>query len=404
MGAAAQTLTIVRGEGTTVWDDEGRAYLDAVAGLWYCNVGHGRAEIAAAVSEQTGRLAAYHTYDHVANLPVTQLAERLAELLRMPHARVFFTPGGGSDAVDTAAKLVRAYWRAVGRPQRRVVVARSNAYHGMNAFGTSLCGMRPIAEASGSLVAEVEFVPWDDAEALRELVERVGSERVAAFFCEPVIGAGGVLHPPAGYLAEVQRVCREAGVLFVVDEVMTGFGRLGAWFACHRFGLEPDLVLLAKGLTSGYLPLGAVIVGERVAEPFWRSGTTDVFRHGYTYAGHPSAAAAALANLDIIEREGLVERVQSLEPVLAAALAPLQEHPLVEQVRAGLGLVAAVEVSDSDALPLLVTELRRYGVLARGLASGRALQISPPFVVTHDELERIAGAVAEALDACLVRT
>jgi adenosylmethionine-8-amino-7-oxononanoate aminotransferase len=396
-------LTIVSGNRATLWDDAGRAYLDATAGLWYCNVGHGRTEIAEAVAGQMRGLAVYHTYDFVTNEPVTTLAERLLELLQMPGARVFFTPGGGSDAIETAAKLARAYWRAAGQPARRVFVARTNAYHGMNAFGTSICGMPLIVGDSGPFVPDIERIPWDDSGALREIIKRVGDERVAAFFCEPVIGAGGVLHPPSGYLADVQRICQETGALFVVDEVMTGFGRLGEWFACHRFGLEPDLVILAKGLTSGYFPLGAVVVGERVAEPFWREGTTEVFRHGYTYSGHPSAAAAALANLSIIEREDLVERVRTLEPTLAALLKPLADHPLVREVRAGIGLAAAVEIDPPEMLPELVGELRQHGVLARGLPSGGALQISPPFVVTPLELESIATGIAESLDACLFR-
>jgi adenosylmethionine-8-amino-7-oxononanoate aminotransferase len=218
-----------------------------------------------------------------------------------------------------------------------------------------------------------------------------------------VIGAGGVYPPPAGYLASVREICRRHDVLFVADEVITGFGRTGAWFASERFALDPDLMTTAKGLSSGYAPIGAVIVGERVAEPFWRAGSGEVFRHGYTYSGHPTCCAVALANLGLIEREGLVRRVAELEPVLARALAPLAEHPLVADVRAGTGLLAAVEIAedaraaDPGLAPRLVTAIRERGVITR-LLRGTALQISPPFVITEAEIGTIAEAFAGALD------
>jgi len=317
---------------------------------------------------------------------------------------VFFTAGGGSDAIDTAAKLARAYWTAVGKPEKRAVVSRSFAYHGMNAYGTSLGGIPLLVQSYEPLVIDVERVAWDDAGALADALDRLGPERVAAFFCEPVIGAGGVLHPPEGYLAEVQRICRERDVLFVADEVICGFGRLGAWFGSDRLGITPDLMTMAKGLTSGYAPLGAVAASGRVAEPFWSKDTENVFRHGYTYSGHPTACAVAMANLDIIEREHLVERVRELEPVLERMLKPLADHPLVSSVRAGLGLLGAVEIEESarteDAtlVPRLVKAARENGVLTRGLR-GAALQVSPPFVITEAELETIAHAFGAALDA-----
>ena len=227
---------------------------------------------------------------------------------------------------------------------------------------------------------------------------------MAAFFCEPVIGAGGVLLPPDGYLEEVRRICRARDVLFVADEVITGFGRLGEWFGSARFDLDPDIVTVAKGLTSGYVPLGAVLVGARVAEPFWSEGSIQVFRHGYTYSGHPTACAVGLANLDVIAREGLVERVRALEPFVERAMKPLADHPLVGEVRAGLGLLAAVEVTGDvradrpDVIAAVVREARARGVLTRGL-QGRALQFSPPFVITEAEIERVAAVFAESLDA-----
>ena len=403
---AGRTVTIVRGEGSTVFDEGGRPYLDALASLWYCNVGHGRDELAGAAAAQMGRIAGYQTFEPFANPPAEELARRIAAIAPMPAAKVFFTPGGGSDAVDSAAKLARAYWRAVGQPGRQVIIARSHAYHGMNAYGTSLGGIPANTEAFDPLVSLVERVPWDDAPALAKLIEQQGAERIAAFFCEPVIGAGGVYFPPDGYLAQVREICRRHDVLFVADEVITGFGRAGSWFASERFGLEPDMMTVAKGLTSGYAPLGALLASARVAEPFWRPGGTEIFRHGYTYSGHPTACAVGLANLGLIEREQLVGRVREMEEVLAARLAPLAGHPLVSEVRTGSGLLAAVELaedaraSDPALAARLVAGIRERGVITR-LLRGVALQVSPPFVITEAQIEQIAQVFAAALDAAV---
>jgi len=405
MGAVAgHTVTIVRGEGATVFDEAGRAYLDAIGSLWYCNVGHGRAELADVAAAQMRELACYQAFEIFSSKPAEALAERVAALAPMTDAKVFFTPGGGSDAIDTAAKLTRAYWRAVGRPGKQIIVARSHAYHGMNAYGTSLGGIPLNSDPFGELVPLVEHVPWDDASALAKIIEQVGADRVGAFFCEPVIGAGGVYFPPDGYLTEVQQICRDNDVLFVADEVITGFGRTGEWFGSIRYGLEPDMMVVAKGLTSGYLPLGAVVAGPRVSEPFWREGSSEVFRHGYTYSAHPAACAVGLANLDIIEREQLVQRVRELEPALAVALAPLARHELVAQVRTGAGLLGAIEISQAarDADPgigaRVVAAARRRGVITR-LLRGAALQISPPFVISAAELHQITEVLTAALDA-----
>jgi putrescine---pyruvate transaminase len=390
-------ITIVRGEGSTVWDDAGTALLDVSAALWYCNVGHGRAELADAAAAQMRDLAAYKTYDGFTSPRTEALATRVAALVPFDGAKIFFTSGGG-ESIDTAAKLARAYWVAVGKPDKHVVISRQYAYHGSNAYGTSLTGMASLVEGFGRLVPDVEQVVWDDAEALGVAIDRIGADRVCAFFAEPIIGAGGVMIPPEGYLERVQEICREREVLFVLDEVITGFGRVGEWFATERFDLSPDLVTVAKGITSGYIPLGGVISSARVAEPFWAEGTQNVFRHGYTYAGHATACAVALANLDVIEREGLVQRVRTLEPVLAEAMRSLESHPAVAQVRAGVGLLAGVELADPSKLQAVIDAAYERGVLVRGIR-GVALQVSPPFVITEDEIATTARVFGEALDA-----
>src|SRR3984957_2377236 len=400
---AGKAITIVRGEGATVYDASGRAYLDALASLWYCNVGYGRTEIGDAAAAQMHKIAGFQTYEVFTSEPAEELASRVAGLLPIAGAKVFFTPGGGSDAVDTAAKLARAYWRAGGKPGKQTIVGRSHAYHGVNAYGTSLGGIPVNADPFGPLVTLVEHVPWDDATALAKVIEQVGADHVAAFICEPVIGAGGVYFPPDGYLAQVQRTCRDNDVLFIADEVICGFGRTGEWFGSDRFGIEPDLMTLAKGLTSGYLPLGAVLASPTIAAPFWREGSAEIFRHGYTYSADPAACAVGLANLDIIEREQLVARVRELEPALAGARAPLTGHELVSQVRTGAGLLAGIEISaaareaDAGLGARIVTAARERGVITR-LLRGVALQVSPPFVITTAELQQLAEVLTAALD------
>lgn len=395
---AGHDLVITSGEGCRVRSEDGAEYIDATAALWYCNVGHGRSEIGEAVLRQMSSIASYSNFGDLATRSTLELADRLSDLAPMPDAKVFFT-SGGSDAVDTAVKLVRRYWSVVGEPSRTTIVTRTRSYHGMHLAGTSLAGIAANKDGYGPLDADVANVEWDDADALAARIDELGADTVAAFFCEPVIGAGGVYPPPPGYLADVREVCRSRGVLFVADEVITGYGRTGTMFASH--GISPDVVLTAKGLTSGYLPMGAVLVSAAIAEPFWTTPGL-LWRHGYTYSGHASAAAAGLANLDIIEREGLVARVAGSQLTLTAALAPLREHELVAAVRSGVGLLGAVQVepealaADPTIMPRLLGGLRARGVLTRGLADG-GLQISPPFVVTRDELRLIATAIDEAL-------
>ena len=391
-----RALTIVRGEGALVWDDAGREYIDATAALWSCNIGHGRAELAEAAARQMRELASYQTFGPFTNPPAEELARRVAALAPLEDAKVFLTAGGGSDAIDTAGKLARAYWNVSGRPEKRVIVSRNLAYHGVNAYGTSLGGIPANEALFGRLVSDVEQVPWDDADALEATVQRLGAERVAAFVCEPVVGAGGVLPPPPGYLERVAEICRANDVLLIADEVITGFGRLGAWFGSERFGIRPDLITAAKGITSGYIPLGAVVASGRIAEPFWRLGGTELLRHGYTYSGHATACAVALANLEVLESERLLERVRELEPALEAALRPLERHDRVREVRT-IGLLGAVEL-DAEIADRVAAETLERGVITRALR-GVALQISPPFVITEQQLGTLAAVIAESVDA-----
>lgn len=397
---AGHELVIASGRGCYLTAEDGREFLDASAALWYCNVGHGRSEIAEAVMRQMTSIASYSNFGDLATRPTLDLADRLSSIAPMADARVFFT-SGGSDAVDTALKMVRRYWSLLGATDRTVIITRERSYHGMHMAGTSLAGIAANRDGYGPLDADVANVAWDDADALASVIDDIGADRVAAFFCEPVIGAGGVYPPPAGYLARVREICRERGVLFVADEVITGYGRTGRMFASE--GLEPDLVLTAKGLTSGYLPMGAVLVSGAVAQPFWNTPGL-LWRHGYTYSGHASAAAAAMANLDIMEREGLIEKVAGLQLSLTAALIDLRDHSWVVDVRSGVGLLGAVTIdpailaADPTAMPRVIGAMRERGVLTRGLADG-SVQISPPFVITRDELQRIAASIDEALSA-----
>lgn len=394
-------LVIARGEGIWLYDEQGNRYLDGSASLWYANVGHGRKEIADAVYRQMLELEAFSIFGDNATPPALELADVLAERAPLNDAKVFFTTGGG-DAIDTAAKLARFYWQVNGQPERLHVISRVGGYHGTMAFGTSIGGIDINRLGYGPLVPHTSQVPHDSAQALEEEIERIGADRVAAFFMEPVIGAGGVYPPVPGYVEQVAAICRETGVLFVVDAVIAGFGRLGSWFGCERFGVEPDMITFAKGVTSGYQPLGGVVVSGRIAEPFWSEPGRVTVRHGQTYSGHATACAAALANIEILEREGLVARGQDLEDDLYEALLPLAEHPLVGEIRGGVGLMAAVALDDAllaqdPSLPgKLATAIRPHGVLLRPLA--REIAISPPLVITPDEIAFIAEAIRAGLD------
>jgi adenosylmethionine-8-amino-7-oxononanoate aminotransferase len=393
-------FVVDRAEGVWLWGEDGQRVLDATGSLWYSNIGHGRPEIADAVRDQLLKLDSYNIFNDYANRPALDLADRLAALAPVPDARVFLTPGGG-DGIETAAKLARRYWAVEGRPERNHLIGRASAFHGAGGFGTTIGGIDANHEDIGPLVGGVSRVAYDSLEDLRAEIERLGAERVAAVFVEPVVGAGGVLPPPEGYIEGVAALCAETGVLFVLDEVICAFGRLGHWFAAERFGVEPDMIVFAKGVTSGYQPLGGVIVAGRLAEPFW-SGDGNYLRTGQTYSGHPACCVAALANLDIIEREGLLARSRELEVVLADALAPLLELPEVSAVRAGVGLMAAVELSAEAiaaglAVPAVFEATRAEGVITRPL--GTSLGISPPLTISEEEIALIPAAITAGVEA-----
>ena len=403
MGAVSRReLVIERGEGVYVYDAEGNRYLDGTASLWYANIGHGRAEVADAVAAQMRTLEAYSTFGDFGNAPANRLCERLAQLAPTEDARVFLGSGGG-DAIDTAAKIARRHWMLRGQPDRVHLISRTHGYHGTHGFGTSVGGIEANVTNWGPLVPDVSSVSHDSLEALEEEIQRVGPDRVAAFFCEPVIGAVGVYLPPDVYIEGVADLCAEHGVLLVIDSVICAFGRLGTWFGIERWeDVRPDMITFAKGVTSGYLPLGGVVVSGEVAAPFFDEPGGPMLRHGATYAGHPACCAASLAVLDIYERENLIPRGRDLEEALADALAPLADHPAVAEVRAGCGLLAAVQLApdvlerDAGAVAKVAQGAREAGVLLRPLLG--ALAVSPPLIVEQEHLDELAGGFRAGLE------
>lgn len=395
-------IVFASGDGVWLETTDGRRFLDSTAALWYCAVGFGRQSIADAVADQLVRLAAYSSFGAYTTEPTIRFAERLASMAPMADA-VVFLGSGGSDAVDTAAKLARRYWDAVGRPGKRVIVSREHGYHGMHAWGTSLAGI-PGNKAGygGAFIDEVVTVGVSDTESLGALFESRADE-IAAFIGEPVVGAGGVYPPEPSYWAEIERLCRAHDVLLIADEVVTGFGRLGTMWGSQRYGIEPDMVTFAKGVTSGYQPLGGVLVGQRVQEPFWAGSTAGpTFMHGYTYSGHAAACAAAQVNLDIIEGEGLVERVGAMEDDFGAAIRRLEGAPLVGEVRT-VGFTAAVAIAperlaaDAGIPARVVAAALRHGIATRVLR-GHAIHISPALTITPGEVDTMVDGLGAALE------
>jgi putrescine---pyruvate transaminase len=401
MGAVrGAELVLERGEDVWVYDRDGRRYFDGTASLWYANVGHGRKEIADAVAAQMAKLESYQVFGDFANEPALELAQALSDLAPMP-SRVFLASGGG-DAIDTAGKLARRYFTVTGEPDRVVLVSRTSSYHGTHGFGTALAGIPANREGFGPQLETVQ-APHDSLEAMEAEIERVGAHRVAAVFAEPVIGAGGVYPPMPGYLEGLRVLCDRAGALLVIDSVICGFGRLGTWFGIERWDVKPDMITFAKGVTSGYLPLGGVMVSDAVAEPFWSAPGGPVFRHGPTYAAHAACCAAGLANLRLLDQEGLVERGRAMERPLHDALLTLADHDAVSEVRGGVGMMAAVELTDEAlardpaALATIVRRAREKGVLVRGLP--KAIAASPPLTATEEHFGLVAEAIEYGLQA-----
>ncbi|MFJ4229178.1 aspartate aminotransferase family protein [Paenarthrobacter nicotinovorans] len=389
---------IERGEGSYVFTTDGRKLFDGTAGLWHANIGHSHPELAQAAFEQMNRLETYHIFARFTNDKALALAERLASIAPIERAKVILN-SGGSDAIDVACKLARRHWQREGRSTKKVILSREFAYHGLHAFGTSIAGLDFNREGYGtpSLVPETARVPLHDAEAIARTIAEIGAENIAAIVTEPIQGTGGVNPPAPGYLEAIQKICRENDILLILDEVITGFGRTGTMFAAERFGIQPDLVTFAKGVTSGYAPLGGVLVSPRIWEPFYiDSPQTPIFRHGATYAGHATASAVALAHLDILERDGLIPRVKELESLLDRALRDLAERqPAVTDVRVG-GLLGGVTLSEEVSAEKVVDELIELGFISRPLR-GNTLQISPPFIISDDELTSFVAAIDTAI-------
>jgi putrescine---pyruvate transaminase len=392
---AEEYLEIVRGEGCRVWDVDGRAYLDGTASLWYCAAGHGRREIADAVAAQMAVLEAFHTFARFTNGPEDRLAELLLSLEPIPDARVFLTCGG-SEAIDSALKLARAGHKAAGDGGRTVVLSRHYAYHGVMLGGTSAGGLPANRDPFGTLLPDFFQVDRDSVDAMRAAVSYHGPERVAAIVAEPVIGAGGVFPPPEGYLAGLREVCDESGALLIFDEVITGFGRLGSWFGTHHYDVTPDMMTFAKAITSGYLPLGGVIVGPKLrgwleADPGY------LLAHGGTYGGHPTCCAAGIANLELMRAEDLPARAAAAGRRLRAGLEGLLGRPGVAEVR-GEGLMQAIGLEPPVAAAAMSEALLARGVIGRALPYANSLAFSPPLIISDDEVDELVAASAAVLD------
>lgn len=385
-------VDIVAGDGAEVVDAAGRRYVDALGSLWYCNVGHGRAEIADAVAEQMRTLEVFHTFDRFTNPAADAVAERLAGLAPMPDARVFLT-SGGSESVETAVKLARIAQHWAGHPERTVVVSRRPSYHGVTYAALTATGLAANQQGFGPLLPDVVQVPYDDLDAL----DHLGPEyegRIAAVIAEPVVGAGGVYPPPEGYFAGLRERCDRWGAFLIVDEVICGFGRLGQWWGAQHFGVRPDLVTFAKGVTSGYLPLGGVLVGAAVREAL-EADEAAVFRHGYTYGGHPTVAAAALANLDLLEKENLIARAPAIGERLGAGLGSLVDGTDVVGHRGTQG-IWAIELAEGLSANAVRDALLGHGVIARPIGAS-ALAYCPPLVVTDEQMDRCVEGTRRAI-------
>jgi len=415
---------IVRADNIYLWDSDGHKILDAMSGLWCVNAGYGQKALIDAATKQMTELPFYNSFFQTATPPAIELAELLAEV-SPPHFKHVFFSGSGSEGNDTVVRMVRRYWDVLGQPERSVIISRHNAYHGSTVAGASLGGMSGM-HAQGGLpipgITHIEQPFWFEcgqgmtrdafglkaAAALETRILEIGADKVAAFIGEPVQGAGGVIVPPDTYWPEIQRICDKYGALLVSDEVICGFGRTGHWFGCERFGFKPDLMTFAKGVTSGYVPLGGVMVGERIAKVLIEQGGE--FNHGYTYSGHPVACAVAIANIRLLQQGDVVRKVRDeLGPYLAQQFALLAEHPLVGEVQT-CGLMGAVQlVQDKSRLKVFAPE-HEVGMLCRGhcFASGLIMRavgdrmiVAPPLVITRAQIDEMMALIRHCLDLTL---
>jgi putrescine---pyruvate transaminase len=412
---------ITRAEGVYLWDSDGNKILDGFAGLWCVNVGYGRKELVEAASQQMSELPYYNLFFRTTTRPVIELSQAIAEVAPPGMGHVFFT-GSGSEANDTVLRMVRRYWDLMGKPDKKTLISRRNAYHGSTVAGASLGGMEYMHK-QGDLpipgIAHIEQPYWyglgnhmspdafgrQAASWLEDKILEIGPDKVAAFIGEPIQGAGGVIIPPDSYWPEIQRICRKYDILLVTDEVICGFGRTGSWFGCQHFGVQPDLMPIAKGLSSGYLPIGGVIVGDRVAKLLVEAGGD--FNHGFTYSGHPVCAAVALENIRILRRERIVENLRDrLGPYLKQGLETLRDHPLVGEVRS-VGLLGAIELVKNKTTrerfpkPGSTGTVCRDHALRTGLvlrATGDTMLLSPPLVITEPQLDELLSKTRMALD------
>jgi len=415
---------ITKAENIYLTDSDGHRILDAMSGLWCVNVGYGQQALIDAAARQMGELPFYNAFFQTATPPAIELAELLADVTPPQFNHVFFS-GSGSEGNDTVVRMVRRYWDILGQPERQVIISRKNAYHGSTMAGASLGGMSGM-HAQGGLpipnIVHIEQPYWaalgqgmsrDEfglvaARWLDDKIREIGPGKVAAFIGEPIQGAGGVIIPPATYWPEIQRICDAHGILLVSDEVITGFGRTGSWFGCETMGSRPDLMTFAKGVTSGYVPLGGVMVGDRVAKVLIEQGGE--FEHGYTYSGHPVACAVALANIRLIQQLGLVERVRTdVGPYLAEAFASLRDHPLVGDAET-CGLMGALLLVKDKAGLKPFDESVAIGMVCRGhcfgnglimRAVGNRMIIAPPLVITRAQIDEMMGLIRRCLDLTL---
>ncbi len=419
---AKGTRIIERAEGIYLWDSEGNKIIDGMAGLWCVNVGYGRSELAEAAKAQMNTLPYYNTFFQTTTSPATRLAKELSTLTPGDLNRFFFA-NSGSEAIDTVIRMVRRYWEVEGKPWRKVLISRHNAYHGSTIAGTSLGGMAGMHKQGGPLlpgIAHIRQPYWYGegadqnpqefalacAQALEDKILEVGPDNVAAFVGEPIQGAGGAIVPPEGYWAEIQRICRKYDILLVADEVICGFGRTGNWFGSQTLGITPDLMSMAKGLSSGYLPISAVAVGDRVANALIEKGGE--FVHGFTYSGHPVSAAVALENLRILRDEGIVKQVGEVTgPYFQQQLRErIGSHPLIGHVE-GVGLIAGMALAQDKANHTLFASDLDVGTICRnhcfdnGLimrACGNRMVLSPPLIITQEEIDQLIDKALHCLD------